>query len=363
MRPAKQLINMSFVNPIVDFLPLIVFNIVDNYCGLPIALYLSLPLAVILLVFAYIKQQAIFSWHLAISFLYVLVGGTAYIISLLSALRPIQPITFELIASAFIIGLLFVQKPIKNMLLTNFRGIPMVNNVDEFFRTMRLFLLLFAFHAFAWTCCQYLPDTSHTYAKIRNLYTILLAIAALYETVRVYMIRMQLNQEEWWPIINRQGQVIGTVEKKESLLNPGKYLHPVVRIIFVHNNRLLLRLRNTNDIFYPNLWDTTISSHVIYGETLEKCLERLVKKALNFHPSEQVEYKSYYTNMMQAGNAAIYYYVIQLKNGLDVDIDPKYGQKLKWWTAKQIDDNIGSGVFAELFMGEYPYLHIKKILA
>ena len=46
MRPPKQLINMSFVNPIVDFLPLILFNIVGNYWGLPIALYLSLPLAI-----------------------------------------------------------------------------------------------------------------------------------------------------------------------------------------------------------------------------------------------------------------------------------------------------------------------------
>ena len=46
-----------------------------------------------------------------------------------------------------------------------------------------------------------------------------------------------------------------------------------------------------------------------------------------------------------------------------MEIDPKYGQRLKWWTVKQIDDNICSGVFAELFMGEYPYLHIKKILS
>lgn len=363
MRQAKQLINMSFVNPIVDFLPLILFNIVDNYCGLPTALYLSLPLAVILLVFAYIRQQAIFSWHLATSFLYILVGCTAYIISLLAIFKSIQPITFELVASAFIIGLLFLQKPIKKILLNNFRGIPMVNNVDEFFRTMRLLLLLFLFHVFAWIYCQYMPNASHIYGKIRNLYTVLFVIAALYETVRVYMIRIRLNQEEWWPIINKEGKVIGTVEKKESLQNPGKYLHPVVRIIFVHNNRLLLRLRNPNDIFYPNMWDTTISSHVIYGETIEKCLERLLKKALHFHSSEHVEYKSYYTNVMQAGNAIIYYYIIQLKNELDVEIDPKYGQKLKWWTARQIDDNIGSGVFAELFMGEYPYLHIKKILA
>ena len=191
----------------------------------------------------------------------------------------------------------------------------------------------------------------------------LLVGAALYETVRVYMIRGQLGQEEWWPIVNKKGKVIGAVERKESLQNPGKYLHPVVRIIFVYNNRLLLRLRNSNDMFYPNLWDTTISSHVRYGETMEKCLERLVKKALNFHPSEHVEYKSYYTNMIQAGNAAIYYYVIQLKTELNMEIDPKYGQRLKWWTVKQIDDNICSGVFAELFMGEYPYLHIKKILS
>ncbi len=363
MRPSKQLINMSFVNPIVDFLPLILFNIVGNYWGLPIALYLSLPLAIILLAFAYNKQLAIFSWHVSISLLYILICGATLLVCLLPIFQHIQSIAFEIIASGVIVVLLSLQKPIKKLFLNNFRGIPMVNNLHEFFRTMRMFLFLLIFHISAWICCQYLWETSQVYGKINNLYTVLLVGAALYETVRVYMIRGQLGLEEWWPIVNKKGKVIGAVERKESLQNPGKYLHPVVRIIFVYNNRLLLRLRNSNDMFYPNLWDTTISSHVRYGETMEKCLERLVKKALNFHPSEHVEYKSYYTNMIQAGNAAIYYYVIQLKTELNMEIDPKYGQRLKWWTVKQIDDNICSGVFAELFMGEYPYLHIKKILS
>ena len=266
MRPPKQLINMSFVNPIVDFLPLILFNIVGNYWGLPIALYLSLPLAIILLAFAYNKQLAIFSWHVSISLLYILICGATLLVCLLPIFQHIQSIAFEIIASGVIVVLLSLQKPIKKLFLNNFKGIPMVNNLHEFFRTMRMFLFLLVFHISAWICCQYLWETSQVYGKINNLYTVLLVGAALYETVRVYMIRGQLGQEEWWPIVNKKGKVIGAVERKESLQNPGKYLHPVVRIIFVYNNRLLLRLRNSNDMFYPNLWDTTISSHVRYGE-------------------------------------------------------------------------------------------------
>ena len=63
MKRLRKIIRQSFVNPIIDFLPLLAFNVVDNFWGLQPALYIALPISIYLSFYFFFKQPLVFGWH------------------------------------------------------------------------------------------------------------------------------------------------------------------------------------------------------------------------------------------------------------------------------------------------------------
>ena len=49
---------------------------------------------------------------------------------------------------------------------------------------------------------------------LQFVYVALLMAVVVYEFLRVYMIRNNFLSEEWYPIVNQEGNVIGKIEKK-----------------------------------------------------------------------------------------------------------------------------------------------------
>jgi hypothetical protein len=64
----------------------------------------------------------------------------------------------------------------------------------------------------------------------------LLLVFIVYQSVRIMKIRKKLLMEEFWPILNESGVVVGKVARIVTLTpSINQEIHPVVRVHFLHN--------------------------------------------------------------------------------------------------------------------------------
>ena len=74
MEKLRKQIRESFFNPVLHFLPLLVFLIVDEFSGMNLAWKISFPTALVLLTYIYFAYKRLFTWHLVFTFLFVAVN-------------------------------------------------------------------------------------------------------------------------------------------------------------------------------------------------------------------------------------------------------------------------------------------------
>lgn len=87
-------------------------------------------------------------------------------------------------------------------------------------------------------------------------------------------------KEEWFPLVNEEGETIGKATRKECH-SGSKMLHPVVHLhIFNEAGDLYLQKRSMNKDIQPGKWDTAVGGHIDYGETVEEALRREVREEL-----------------------------------------------------------------------------------
>ena len=368
MKILRRIIRQSFVNPISDFLPLLTFNLVDNFWGLQPALYISIPISIYLSAYFFVKQPLVFNWHSFASFVLLTIGFLVTLVSTTMHTEHIRQILVECMTAGTLLIISCLQGKIKNFLLRNQGTLPMENNIDEFFKVAKSLIFICSIHILLYLSFNvynyYTPiqNKESIELSIKIIYTVVVTLFVLYETIRVHFIRQQLFQEEWWPIVNREGGVIGSVEKNASISAQQKYMHPVVRIAILSGNKLLLRKRSRKDEFFSDVWDITVSEHMRYGETIDSCVKRTLEEAIEYKDHKKAEYKFSYTAVSKSDNEVMFFFVVQLPKEQDFQLAEEYGESLKWWTIQQIDDNLGLGIFADPFMREYPYLHRKGII-
>ncbi|MBN1143304.1 MAG: hypothetical protein JXA72_02730, partial [Bacteroidales bacterium] len=91
----------------------------------------------------------------------------------------------------------------------------------------------------------------------------------LFEFARSYIMRRKLAQEEWLPLLNSKGEIIGKAPR--SVCHSDKsLLHPVVHLHVLNNNgEIYLQKRPMNKLVQPGKWDTAVGGHISYGEDVE----------------------------------------------------------------------------------------------
>ena len=91
---------------------------------------------------------------------------------------------------------------------------------------------------------------------------------------------MKDNNQELFPLVNEQGQVIGKATRGECH-NGSHLLHPVVHLhVFNSRGEVYLQKRPEWKDIQPGKWDTAVGGHIDYGETPEQALLREVREEL-----------------------------------------------------------------------------------
>ena len=347
----RKHINESFFNPVFHFLPLLIFLVVDDFFGMFPAWEISFPFALILLIYTYFVYNRIFTWHLISTLIFVCS-------SLIAALETFFPIPFlkhEIVYESVVLLFFFVfivfrsgiQK-IVQQLMSNL--IPMTNNFEELYRVIWAFGLVLFIYVSGFLTLQALDI--HGYEQfLQSVYLGVLFFLIAYEILRVQLIRSKLIREEWLPIVNNQGKVIGSIQHTISLNDEKKYQHPVVRILFVDKGMILLNKQTEGN--KTDRWDSTISAHVVMEESIEQCVTRTVKKKLDIDDFKYM-FLSNYT--VDCQNEIQYSFLFVSCMMSDFKLTERFVEQSKWWTQSQIEENLHSGIFTESFVTEYDLL-------
>ena len=101
-------------------------------------------------------------------------------------------------------------------------------------------------------------------------------------------------QEEIFPVVNSEGEVIGSATRSECHAKTF-ILHPVVHLhIFNSKGELYLQKRVMTKKIQPGKWDTAVGGHVDYGENVEDALLRETREELGvveFKPEYLMRYE------------------------------------------------------------------------
>lgn len=109
---------------------------------------------------------------------------------------------------------------------------------------------------------------------------------------------MKDNEHELLPLVNEDGQVVGTATRGECH-NGSMRLHPVVHLhVFNTAGELYLQHRPAWKDIQPDRWDTAVGGHVDCGESVEQALAREVREEIGLTDYE-AEFMARYVNQTE----------------------------------------------------------------
>lgn len=353
MKRLRKQINETFFNPVIHFLPLIVFMVVNDFWDLKTAWIATLPVIFILFLYIYFFYRKIVQWFVFSVFVVFVVGSVISFFPVEKLPSRIGDVALESAVLIFFILSLIFRKPVETMLNQRKSKLPpMVNNLNEMFRMLWMLgaVIFIYIHAYLVTASLQVSNLDYTLRFIHDAYLVLFLFVVFYELIRVTLIRVKLFREEWWPILNEKGKMIGSIHNKTSLSDPTKYIHPIIRVMLIENNRIFLQKRSQQDLVYPGYWDTALSNHVKVNETVEQCISRTANERYGIKELKPI----FLSNYMHETDVEYHYAFLFVACKLpDLEHNKEYIDHAKWWTVQQIEDNLSTDIFTENFLSEF----------
>ncbi|MDR0370726.1 MAG: hypothetical protein LBH80_02580 [Prevotellaceae bacterium] len=355
MENLKKQIKESFFNPVLYLSPLITFIITNNTFGKGIAWLVALSVAFCITVYVRFRYHRLLSWHYFTNVLFITIGVVISIVSSSDISFKYNGVIDKMTLVCCFIVVLALQKPIEKLMTGVMpKLIPMTNNLQEFFQTIKVFTLVLTGYVAAYLAIisRVKPEDVDECATVFwYVYAVLLIVLIVYEMLRVMFIRKHLKGEQWWPIVTKDGKRIGMIEHLTSLNDEKKYMHPIVRVIIFDTNRILMYKRSDDDFVAPNLWDASISKHVRVGDDLPKRIKSVLVNRYGM-TSVKTSFLANYTYDAENEEQFVALYV-----GCASHKESKPTENgAKWWTLQQIEENLQENVFSPQFQIEYNIL-------
>jgi isopentenyldiphosphate isomerase len=168
----------------------------------------------------------------------------------------------------------------------------------------------------------------------------------------------RIKNEEWFPVVDEKGNVIGTAPRSVCHDGKSKLLHPVVHLhLFNKEGKLFLQKRSAEKDIQPGKWDTSVGGHIAPGEKLEDALSREVREEINilkFNP--QFIQKYVWESEMEKELVFSFLTVSEEQPS----VNKEEIEEGRYWSLDEIRGSIGKGLFTPNFEHEFSLL-VKSI--
>jgi isopentenyldiphosphate isomerase len=166
------------------------------------------------------------------------------------------------------------------------------------------------------------------------------------------------DSEEWFPVVDEEGNIIGSALR--SVCHDGKsmLLHPVVHLhLFNKQGELFLQKRSQTKDIQPGKWDTSVGGHFKSGENAKEALLREACEELGIYDFVP-EFLGKYVWQSSLERELVHSFSVISDNIPVTDKDEI--EDGRFWSIGEIKENLGKNIFTPNFEYEFRMLFYSK---
>ena len=343
-------------NLLPGLLPLFVFIIADELWGTIIGLYVAIGFGFAELIYTYFKSGKFEKFIIIDIGLLIFLGGISIILEN-DIFFKLKPVLIESIFAAIIGFSAFGKRNfIFEMSLRYLRDVQISPLAErKLSKSLKIVLYLtFGHILLALYSAFYMSNEAWAFISGALFYILILGYFG-FEMIKARLIRKNLPGEEILPIVDEMGSLTGSAprslchfNKKEKLLHPVVHLH-----VFNPNGEIYLQHRSKLKEVQPDKWDTAVGGHISYGETLEEALNRETREEIGLRDFKP-QFIQKYIWETDVEKELVFTFFCVTNKPLTIDIEEI--NEGKFWKQKDIEKNIGKGIFTSNFEHEFNFL-------
>lgn len=342
------------------FIPLFVFIAADEIWGTKVGVFVAVGSGVVELLLVGFKEKRFDKFILFDTLLLVILGAVSIWLDndIFFKLKPglIELILVAVLAvSAFssvnIIGLMG-QRYLKD---TSFNDAQMA----QMRKSLKYLFYIFSVHTLLVFYATFFMSKGAWAFISGGLFYILFGVYFLFEMYLQRKKQKKLSIEEWVPLIDEKGKVIGQAPRSQ-VHNGSKLLHPVVHLHVINRNKaILLQKRPGSKLIQPGKWDTAVGGHISVGETLDQALKREAFEEIGLKDFS-AKMRKIYKWESDIETELVYLFTTYDYKNFRVHSDEV--DEARFFTKKQIENNLGKNIFTPNFEQEFQLLKELKLI-
>lgn len=222
-------------------------------------------------------------------------------------------------------------------------------------RVILLITLLHVLAIFLTIGAGYPPGSTARHLLFQVAPPLVFVSAILFNQFGIHYFNSVMSRTLFVPIVNTRGDVTGKAIASEAITGrKSDHIHPFIRIAVASHGMLYLLPRSPHDVFERGKTDLPMEGCLIYGETLEQGVHRILGQTLPDASLEHLHFNFMHHFENEAANRLIYLFTLDLDD--DTLLSNKDAKGGKLWTLRQMEQNLGQGFFSSCLEQEFEAL-------
>jgi len=335
-------------------LPLFVFIIADEIWGTKIGLIVAIAIGVLETFYLWIREKRFDKFILFDTFLIVSLGGVSILLDndVFFKLKP--AIIGVIICILLGVSVFTPQNFVLAMSKRYFKGVEFTDEQHaQLMRSLKIIFYIFLLHTILVFYSVWFMSKEAWAFISGGLFYILIGVYFVFEYASKFLQRRKFNNEEWLPLVDREGKIIGKATRTQCHENKN-LLHPVVHLhVFNSKGELYLQKRSLNKLVQPGKWDTAVGGHIELNESIEHSLSREALEEIGisgFKPQLLVKYEWH----SEMESELVFSFVTTYMGKITPNKTELDGGR--FWTFSEIKKQLEKGTFTPNFEHEFKML-------
>ncbi|KAA6332536.1 hypothetical protein EZS27_018968 [termite gut metagenome] len=201
------------------------------------------------------------------------------------------------------------------------------------------------------------PNDAIIYWLFQVSPSLVFGLSILFNQIGISYFNRIMAKEKYIPVVDKKGRFIGKMPKEDILINAAN-IYPFVRIVIFIKGMLFLASCQEFTTGGRQKIDTPLQSYVLFDETLEEVLSRMVGQLFpdmrELTPVFSIRY--FFDKILP--NRFVYLYLLEIED--EKILKNKQVTDGKLWLFRQIYDNMEKGVLGDCL--EYECEHLNRII-